>query len=203
MYESRASCNCAADKVVEKFKLHSQGDNWFHFRKKFGSLIESFSVTYCHDGTVCMTGDMGCLLWRREYFPDKLDYGFPYKKIGIKYFAEKIVRVGECQVIKEWDKELAEQEIKEAIEERKAEVLVKDGADIKALEEVLERMTMFETGDYGCFEMLNAFMDLKHNIEGEVWCEYGRRYSKSFEMRFDMLKSVSDQILEAVAERGY
>lgn len=186
---------------AEQFKLHSQGTNWFHFRKKFGSLIESFSVTYCHDGTVCMTGDMGCLVWQREYFPEKLDYGFPYKDTGIGYFAQKIVRAEECQVIKEWDKELAEQEIMVDIEERRLEEC--DEADIKALEEVLKQMTMFETGDYGCFKMLDAFMDLKHNIEGEVWCEYGRRYSKSFEMRFDMLKSVSDQILEAVAEWEY
>jgi len=44
---------------MTKFELHSHahGDNWFHFRNDLGSVMESFSVTYCHDGTVCMTGD--------------------------------------------------------------------------------------------------------------------------------------------------
>ena len=166
---------------VEQFKLHSQGANWFHFRKDLGSLIESFSVTYCHDGTVCMTGDMGCLTWQRIYFPEKPDYGFPYKGTGIGYFAEKVVRGGECQVITEWDKELADKQIKYTIEERKA-----DERD--------------EDGEYGYFEMLTNFSDIPHDIESEEWCEYGRRYSKSFEMRFELLKSVSDLILEAVAE---
>lgn len=168
---------------VEQFKLHSQGMNWFHFRKKLGSLIESFSVTYCHDGTVCMTGDMGCLTWRRIFFTEKLDYGFPYKGTGIGYFAEKVVRGGECQIITEWDKELAEKQIKDAIEECKADKL--DEYDIKALEEVYDRLGGFEDYVYGY-------------VDGE-WCEYGRRYSKSFEMRFELLKSVSDQIIEAVA----
>lgn len=169
-----------------------------------GSLMESFSITYCEDGTVCMTGDMGCLTWRREYFPKKPDYGFPYKDTGIEYFAEKVVRAEECQVIKRWDKELAVQHIKAAIEERQLEELVIrsfwDEADIKALEDVLEQMAMFETGDHGCFEMLDAFGDLNHNIETEEWCEYGQKYSKTFEMRFEMLKSVSEQIVEAVNE---
>lgn len=197
---SCASCHCATDKVG-KFKLHSKGANWFHFRKKFGSLIESFSITYCHDGTVCMTGDMGCLVWQRKYFPEKPDYGFPFEGTGIGYFAEKIVRAEECQVIKEWDKELAEQEIMAAIEERKAELGGSDETDdIKALENVYDRMNYFETGEYGYFEMLVAFGELKHNIDGEEWCEYGRRYSKRFEMRFEMLKSVSDLIMEAIAE---
>lgn len=183
---------------VEQFKLHSQGANWFHFRKKLGSLIESFSVTYCHDGTVCMTGDMGCLTWQRNYFPEKPDYGLPYEGTGIGYFAEKIVRACECQVITEWDKELAEKQIKDAIEERKADEL--DEYDIKALEEVYDRLSGFEDGAYGYVEMLTIFSDIPHDIESEEWCEYGRRYSKSFEMRFELLKSVSDLILEAVAE---
>ena len=188
---------------MEKFKLHSRGENWFHFRRDMGSLIESFSITYCHDGTVCMTGDMGCLVWQREYFPKKPDCGFPFEGTGIEYFAEKIVRASEIQIIKEWDKELAEQEIKAAIEERIAESEAESDksyeADIKVLEEVLDRMAMFETGEYGYFEMLVAFGEVKHDIESEEWCEYGRRYSKYFEMRFELLKSVSDQILESVA----
>lgn len=181
---------------VVPFTLHSRGDNWFHFRKKFGSLIESFSITYCHDGSVCMTGDMGCLVWQRVYFPKKPDYGFPFEGTGIEYFAEKIVRVNDCQVIKDWDKELAEQEIHAAINERIVEG--SNEADIKALEEVLDRMVYFETGEHGYFEMIVAFGETKHDIECEEWCEYGRKYSKLFEMRFEMLKSVSDQILDAI-----
>lgn len=176
-----------------EYLLHSKGNNWFHFRSNEGSTIESFSITYCHDGTVCMTGDMGCLTWQREYFPKTPDYGFPFDGTGIDYFAEKIVRADGLQVIKSWSSELAISDIKEAMQEDR------DPDDLEALSYVFLCLEGFESGEYGYFQMLEEFNNLTHNIEGEEWCEYGRGYSEPFRMRFELLKSVSNIILDSVA----
>lgn len=180
-----------------KFKLHSIGENWYHFRRDPNSGIESFTISYIHDGTVCMTGDYGCLCWQRQFFPKKLDYGFPNNKTWIGYFAEKIVRAEDSQKIRTWKLELAIEEIKESLEEYRYEKNV-DG--IKALECVLNQITYNEEeGDYGYIQMLEVFNDLEYQIESEDFYTYGRCYTDDFIRRFEMAKSVSDQILEAVA----
>lgn len=182
-----------AIKLTGKHMLHSSGANWFHFRIDPRSALESFSVTYCHDGSVCMTGDMGCLVWQREYFPKKPDYGFPYTGTGIGYFAEKIVRAEESQVIKSWNQDAAIADIKEAIREDR------DKKDREVLSNVYNLLSGFESGEYGYFQMLEAF-NVPHNIEGEELCEFGRDYSEPFKMRFGLLQSVSDQIIASVSE---
>jgi len=186
---------------MSKYKLHSRGENWFHFREDMKSAMESFSVTYCHDGTVCMTGDMGCLTWQRQYVPETLDYGFPNRDTGIDYFAEKIVRSGGTQVIKAWDKELAYTEIEAAIAEYAGmdEKYADRCTNIEALECVRDSLFGFESGDYGYYQMIAAFNEMTHSIEGETWSEFGWRYSNAFKMRFEMLQSVSHLILAAVA----
>ena len=181
---------------MDEYKLHSRGENWFHFRNDMNSAMESFSVTYCHDGTVCMTGDMGCLVWQREYFPKTPDYGFPFAETNIGYFAEKITRADTLQTIKAWDKELAMKEIAEAIQEDR------DDEDREALDYVHDYLSGFESGEYGYFQMLEAFNDVVHYLECEEYCEFGRDYLESFKMRFGMLKSVSGLILESVAKTG-
>ena len=98
-----------------EYILHSRGEEWFHFRIAPESLIESFSVTYCHDGTVFMTGDLGCLTWRRPWFPDRPDYGFPSDESGIGYFAEKVVRSDSEQKIHEWTTDKAMWDMREAM----------------------------------------------------------------------------------------
>lgn len=181
----------------KKFKLHSKGDNWYHFRMYPNGVMESFSITYCHDGTVCMTGDYGCLCWQRQFFPKQLDYGFPNEKTHINYFAEKIVRAEEAQTIKTWKRELAISQIKEAIDEYQYE---KCEGGVKALKCVLDSLDYLdEEGDYGYNQMLEAFNGLDYHIESEIFCEYGRCYTDMFKMRFEMIQSVSDQILEAVS----
>lgn len=181
--------------MTPKHTLHSRGENWFHFRIDPLSAIESFSVMYCHDGSVCMTGDMGCLVWQREYFPKKPDYGFPYPGTGIDYFAEKIVRAEESQVIQSWNRDVAINDIKEAL-------LREDWAeeDREVLLRVCDRLSGFESGEYGYFQMLEVFYDLPHNIECEEMCEYGWGYSELFKLRFELLKSVSDLIIASVSE---
>ena len=175
---------------MPEYTLHSRGENWFHFRIDPTSAAQSFSVTYCHDGTVCMTGDMGCLVWQRDYFPKKLDYGFPYERIGIGYFAEKIVRAEESQVIRAWDRDAAIADIEQALLEDRG---TQDN-------EVLEyaHAQMCDHGS-GYREMLAAF-DGMHTIEGEEYCEFGWDYSPIFKKRFDMLRSVSRIILDAVKD---
>jgi hypothetical protein len=180
------------------YQLHSSCENWFHFRKDLNSMMESFSVTYCHDGTVCMTGDYGCLSWRREWFSGRIDYGFPGRLSGIGYFAGKVVRAEEDQKIKTWKRELAVKEIDEAIAN-------KDGGwsetHIKTFKNVSDRMNYFEDGEYGHIQMIEAFNDADGGIESESFVDIGVGYTDSFKWKYDLLTSVSDQILQAVAKR--
>ena len=182
---------------MKEYKLHSRGSDWFHFRANLGSMIESFSVTYHHDGTVCMTGDYGCLCWRRQYnpIPAKPDYGFPGKDDDIAYFAEKVVRAEEAQSIKTWKKELAISEITEAMKDYRCEG---DKESAEKLESVLNDIDYFEDGEYGYIQMLEAFSDGDCYIESEYFCEFGRTYTNMFRMQFEMIKSVSHLILEAI-----
>lgn len=183
---------------LPEYELHSRGDNWFHFRVmgQLNTSIESFSVTYCHDGTMCMTGDMGCLTWQREYFPKKPDYGFPFPGTGIEYFKEKIVRAEELQIVKSWSQKLAIEDVINAAREDRNDV------DQKLLRDVYDQLQFFEDDEYGRFKMLDMFYNNPHTIEDEEWCEFGVDYSDIFKMRFEMLKSVSDLIMESVASAG-
>ena len=176
---------------IGKYILHSRGDNWFHFRTDPNSITESFSVTYCHDGSVGMTGDMGCLVWQRAYFPEKPDYGFPYSDTGIGHFAEKVVRAEESQVTRSWNRDTAIADIKAALVEGR------DEEDREALFYVYDRLHGFEPDEYGYFQMLEAFEDVPHEIEGEEMCEFGWDYSGSFKLRFKLVQSVSQLIIDA------
>jgi hypothetical protein len=182
-----------------KYQLHSSGENWFHFRKDLNSMMESFSVTYCHDGTVCMTGDYGCLSWRREWFSGRIDYGFPGKLSGIGYFAGKVVRAEENQKIKTWKRELAVKEIDEAIANKDGEW---SDAHVQAFKNVSDRMNYFEDGEYGHIQMMEAFNDDKSGIELEYFADLGVDYTDSFKFKYELLTSVSDMILQAVAMRN-
>lgn len=184
---------------MKEFKLHSRGENWFHFRVNLGSMIESFSINYCHDGTICMTGDYGCLCWRRKYdfLPKGADYGFPSEGVYINYFAEKVVRAEESQRIKTWNKELAVSQILEYIEEFRC-----DGNDtaVEELENACDEVDSFEDGDYGYYQMLEMFNNNVYCMESEYFCEIGQTYSNMFRLQFDMVQSVSHLILEAIRE---
>jgi hypothetical protein len=181
-----------------KYQLHSSGENWFHFRKDLNSIMESFSVTYCHDGTVCMTGDYGCLSWRREWFSGRIDYGFPGKLSGIGYFAGKVVRAEEDQKIKTWKRELAVKEIDEAIANKDGEW---SEASIKTFKNVSDRMNYFEDGEYGQIQMIEAFSDAGGGIESETLVDLGVDYTDSFKFKYELLTSVSDLILQVVNHR--
>jgi len=182
---------------MKKFKLHSKGSNWFHFRTIPNSTIESFSINYCHDGTVCMTGDYGCLCWRRQYNTqsERPDYGFPSEEADIKYFAEKVVRAEESQRIKIWKKGLARSQIIESIEEYRCEGLEEHA---RKLEFVFSELDYMEDGDYGYIQMLESFNDGDCPIESEYFCDFGQTYTDMFRMRFELLQSVSHLILDSI-----
>lgn len=185
----------------QEFKLHSSGENWFHFRLNQDSAMESFSITYCHDGTVVMHGDYGVLAWQREFFPERLDYGFPNKDTWIGYFAEKVVQAEHDQNIRTWKKEDAIVEIKKKIEEYQEE---EDNLTVAGLKEVLEELDYFEDGDYGYIQMLEVFNSKCGLLESETFTTFGRCYTEAFERKFEMLVSVSEQILDVIARtRGW
>ena len=180
---------------MKEFKLYSHGENWFHFRMYPDSTMESFTVTYCHDGTVCMTGDYGCLLWRREYFPKRPDYGFPNKDTWIGYFAEKVVRAEDEQKIRVWYKEIAIDQIKEHLAEFQKEEYNKG---VVVLTKVLEELDWVEDGDYGRIQMLEAFNDHNDCLESETYYDFGMDYTEAFKAKFDKLVAISSLILDIV-----
>ena len=177
---------------MKDYKLHSKGDNWFHFRSDKKSAMESFSVTYCHDGTVCMHGDYGCLAWQREWFPNHLDYGFPAELTGIDYFASKVVRASESQKIREWSQENAIKDIENTLK-----TYIKNGDDdddeyFKAFTEMLEKLKSCEYAEH---EFATDFFD--YDIDTDSWSDVGIDFTDIFIFKFNCLKSVSYQILNS------
>lgn len=75
----------------------------------------------------------------------------------------------------------------------------RDAQDIYVLRTVLDRMGMIDIGDkYGYFQMGEEFNSVSHDIECEEWCEFGWGYTNIFKRRFELLKSVSDLIMEHI-----
>ena len=179
--------------MTPNYLLHSKGENWFHFRTIEGSQFNSFSITYIHDGTVLMSGDLGCLAWRRLWFQDEPDYGFPSDESGIGYFAEKVVRSDSEQKIHEWTTDKAMWDMREAMFPDRCK------EDIAALVAMCEDMGY---GDWNYEKMVEEFPMKDNNIEMDEICEFGIDYTPIFKLRFDVLKSVSDLILESVVEAG-
>jgi len=181
--------------MIHNYILHSKGEDWFHFRTDPTSQFNSFSVTHCHDGTVFMSGDLGCLAWRREWFSDNPDYGFPSAETGIDYFAEKIVRSDAEQKIHEWTTDKARWDMRAAMFPDRC------NTDLHVLVTMCEDMGY---GDWDYDRMVNAFCDLDHDMDHSIdmdeICEFGIDYTSIFKLKFDVLKSVSDLILESLQE---
>lgn len=179
------------------FKLHSRDDNfkWFHFRKDYGSFVESFTVSYLFDGTAVMSGDYGCLAWQRQWFPDTPDYGFPHNGTGIAYFAEKVVRGCVEQQIRTWDLTVAKQAMDDNIVEYRED---NNYSYLNAFVEVREIMDEFENGLYGQIQFGEAFMSVEEVVEGENWYDIGECYTDTFIWKHTMLCNVSDVIMEEI-----
>ena len=177
---------------MKEYKLHSHGDNWVHFRSDQKSSIESFSVTYCHDGTVCMHGDYGCLAWQREWFPKQFDYGFPAELTGISYFASKVVRASDSQKIEEWTQERAIKDIENVIKQ-----CIEDGDDTDSEFNAFNGMhDKLKSCEYTEHEFGEEFF--AYDIETESWSDVGIDYTDIFKHKFECLKQVSEQILNVL-----
>lgn len=181
-----------------EYYLHSREGNSFHFRRtdKEQGVFNSFTVTHAVDGTVCMTGDMGDLVWQRNYYPDgKHDYGFPYPDTELGYFAEKLVNAFDIHVIMEFSQEQFEKEVRGHFEDD-------EEPPTEEIDEFLKRG--FE--DYGndailCGSM--AYEALTDEFSEEDWADcgdIGLVYKPEFRHRFELLQQVSGMIREAVKD---
>ena len=90
--------------MKHKFFLSKREGNQFYFQRDKGTCCFSFTVSYLMDGTCVISGELGCLTWKRNCFPKELDYGFPNKDTGIAYFAEKVSQHNIPQIIENNDK---------------------------------------------------------------------------------------------------
>lgn len=182
---------------MNNYTIHSTGPDWFHFRphQKLNPQAGSFTITYIPDGTVLMSGDLGCMTWQRHNFPRKPDYGFPYCSTGIEYFASKVMSAESTQVVESWKHDQA------MIDIARAAVESTSVNDQQALWEVYDAQTLLESGMYGYHQMLEMFADGDHAIASETYSAFGLDYTDTFLKRFGILQSVSDMILSHVANR--
>lgn len=177
---------------MKEYKLfNTDGKTFFDFRSDPESRCEGFTITYCDDGTVVVSGDYGTLCWKRYTGQNRKDYGFPGKyekdETNIRYFEEKVCQWGVEQKIKEWNKEKAIEDVKEYYSEEK-EVLNKILEDVEYLEDYEEQQ----------------FMKIvhEHDESGELPYECGMRYTNQFKLMFERIKSVSNQIWDAVEKNN-
>lgn len=161
--------------------------------------LEGFTLTYVKPGYTILTGDMGCLAWQRN--ESGFDYGFPYHNTGIDYFAEKVCKA-EQQQTKTWTHEKAILDIKKWLEEDKQE-RIESGWELpeyyKEIEELLENETWQDHPVIGQFQMYEDLFDIDTD---NCWCEYdfGGDWDHHFKRKFEMVKSVSELVLQAVKE---
>ena len=170
------------------FKLHSKGENWWHFRKDLDSIMQSFTISLIHDGTVVLSGDYGVLAIRREYFPKDMKqlYGFPNIDTGICYFAEKVVKHISPPEIKDYNEDRAKKEVEEILKETYG--YDEDGQESK-LEEVMDSLN-FLTYDL----LLDSLMT--YDPSGD-WYEYnlGMDYTDNFKFQFDLFRFWGNYVL--------
>ncbi len=177
---------------MKEYKLfNTDGKTFFDFRSDPTSRCEGFTLSFLDDGTVVMSGDYGVLSWQRNYNYEgnkefNRDYGFTSKETGISYFAEKVCQFGIEQKIKVWNKEEAIKEVEYHIDKDDEEA-VKNLADFK------QDMKFTEDNEKHEF-----WKSINENFEDSELLSCGEVYSDEFKFRFEVLKSVSKQVLEAV-----
>ncbi|MDD2260615.1 MAG: hypothetical protein PHO87_06440 [Acholeplasmataceae bacterium] len=179
---------------MSEWFIHKREGNSFYFREKSmpDTDIEGFTITYINHGYTVLTGDMGCLVWQRYHNQD-FDYGFPNKNTGIEYFAEKVTRA-EGQRTLTWTHDKAVEDVKRYIEEFKEED--SDDECITKLEEMLECETWVDHPVIGQHQM---FEDLSDVPDFDVCeCGFGEDWDYHFKRKFEMVKSVSELILNEV-----
>ena len=173
------------EKMKEYKLFNTDGKTFFDFRSNPQSRCEGFTISYLDDGTVVMSGDYGTLCWRR--YGNNPDYGFPNEETGIGYFEEKVCQFGIKQEIRRFDKEKAIKYIKE---------YSKDYGDEEKLNKFLQEVEYLE--DYNSWGFFEAIRD--NFTDFESW-DGVEPYTEQFIFMFKILKSVSNQIWDAVIEK--
>ncbi len=165
---------------MKEYKLfNTDGKTFFDFRSNPESRCEGFTLTYCDDGTVVMSGDYGTLCWKRDYNGRK-DYGFPNKDTNIGYFNEKVCQWGIKQVTEEFDKHTFIENVKDSY------------GDEDNFEEFLDDLRYIE--DNNEWEIINCATKYFQ----DAWECGSKKYTDYFVFIFNILQSVSEQVLEAV-----
>lgn len=162
---------------MKKYILHNtDGKTFFDFRSDPESRCEGFTISYLDDGTVCMSGDYGTLCWKREYNGRK-DYGFPNEETGIGYFEEKVCQWGVKQEIREFNKEFFMKNLKEYYGDHSNwKEFEKDCRYLEEYDEIRMREKASE-------------------LFPDAWETESKQYAEQFIFMFNILKSVSNQIL--------
>ncbi len=216
---------------MTEYKLfNTDGKTFFDFRSNPESRCEAFTLSFLDDGTVVMSGDYGTLCWKRNYHHEgdkdfNRDYGFPNKDTNIGYFAEKVCQFGIPQQIEEWDNDEAKKECEESllkdyeISKEEADNWFSKGIDAFKTEEEIEddevdtteqirkdKIMKFLDGlDFEDeYDMHRQLQQLEDNLGDccDFWeVSFGKGYSHHFKFMFEILKSVSEQVLEAVREK--
>lgn len=161
------------------YKLHSKGENWWHFRKILDSIEESFTITTIHDGTVVLSGDYGLLAFRCEAF--SVRFGFPNSETNIGYFSEKVCR--EIK-IKDWNFDRAIKDLQDDIKETCWD-------DAAHMRECLEKASGFpecETEQ----EFIARCTETFDNTDAENYWGMGEDYTDRFKFQFELLKFWSE-----------
>lgn len=194
-----------AKDTIAHFMHSTYGDEntiSFHFRLKKtpDSILKSFTVTCIWDGTCVMSGDLGPLMWQRDYHRGPT-YGFPNSETGLSYFAEKCHNADHNQKTEEWSAEKAIRDLKEHFAEYQH-----DDPDFYKPESI---ENLFQASDcwdrYGNSEpgYVQMLEDLDEYIPGDDWYEYkfGYDWDGIFVQKFELLKSVAPLILEATRKK--
>ena len=178
---------------MEEYILADSGPNWWHFRQKKepDAISCSFTVTAVHDGTIILTGDMGTLAVRREYFPKDKNwfFGFPDEKTSIHYFAEKVCMYPTVN-IQNWDYTRAVNEIKKYFSDMDKDA--KQGLDLDAL------IVLDETFSQIFEDRKEMYEWLEDKFPGGSWHEldFGIDYKDHFKLMFELFKIWSKTLVQ-------
>jgi hypothetical protein len=155
--------------------------------------LYGFTVSYIRDGTALLSGDLGCLVWLRNHTVGRPDYGFPDRSTDIDLFAMRCHMASEIQQITEWTPCRAVNEIDSRIRATPQFKYIPERVWV-TLDEIKHIEHKNDAGKVEMYAILNEY------LEGYPWEKYnfGEWYTKDFYGKFEMLKSVSDLVIDQV-----
>jgi hypothetical protein len=184
--------------MAEEWFLHGREDNSFYFRLKSSpdTDMEGFTITYVKPGYGILTGDMGCLAWQRN--ESGFDYGFPNRETNIGYFEEKVCRA-EQQQTRTWHMDIAVADILSYFADE-----MKEEMDYRSKDRFDKAKLMIDQASWSdCPASVGQFRmyeDIEEYFPDEDLseCTFGEIREYHFKRKFEMIRSVSDLILDAV-----